>query len=326
MSFPTLSRRGLLALGPSLALGSAGRAVARAADDPLPLRDYLEAVRPIAFMAMRDGRMIAEQGDPARKVSVASVRKSLLGALYGIAVAEGRIALSGTLEALGIDDLAPALSAEEKRATVADLLAARSGVYHVAAYETREMKRKRPARGSHAPGSFWFYNNWDFNVLGTIYRQRTGEDVFESFARRIAQPIGMRDFASADGRYVEAAGSRHPAYVFSLTTRDMLRFGEMVLAEGRWNGRSIVPASWIERSLTAHSRTPRGDLGYGYLWWVLDPAVFGAGAGFAAGFGGQYIAVVPRHRLVVAQTAVPPAVGGGRTRRFVRLLKGLVAA
>lgn len=136
----------------------------------------------------------------------------------------------------------------------------------------------------------------------------------------------MRDFTAADGRYVSATGSRHPAYVFSLTTRDMLRFGEMILAEGQWEGRRIVPASWIGRSLSAHSQTPRGDLGYGYLWWVLDPAEFGPGAGFAAGYGGQYVAVVPRHRLVVAQTGVPPAVGGGRTRRFVRLLKGLIAA
>lgn len=178
MTFPTLSRRGVLALGPSLAIGQSAPVAAQAVDGPLPLPAYLEAVRPIAFLALRDGRAIASHGDPARKVSVASVRKSLLGALYGVAVDEGRIDLSATLGALGIDDLAPALTPDEKRATVADLLAARSGIYHVAAYETREMKRKRPERGSHAPGSFWFYNNWDFNTLGTIYRQRTGEDVF----------------------------------------------------------------------------------------------------------------------------------------------------
>lgn len=323
MPVSTFSRRDFLALAPSLAIAGTERAVAQAVQS---LPDYLDAVRPIALLVLREGRVVASHGDATRKVSVASVRKSLLGALYGIAVAEGRIDLSDTLDVLGIDDLAPALTPAEKQATVGDLLASRSGIYHVAASETRQMKRTRPERGSHPPGSFWFYNNWDFNALGTIYRERTGEEIFESFARRIAGPIGMQDFSTADGRYLVDPASRHPAYVFSLTTRDMLRFGELVLAEGRWQGREIVPASWLARSLSPHSRTQRGDLGYGYLWWVLDPAEFGPGAGFAAGFGGQYIAVVPRHRLVVAQTALPPAAGAGRTRRFVRLLKGLVAA
>uniref|UniRef100_A0A9E7ZQ03 Beta-lactamase family protein n=1 Tax=Bosea sp. NBC_00436 TaxID=2969620 RepID=A0A9E7ZQ03_9HYPH len=293
----------------------------------MPLPAYIEAVRPVALLISREGRMIADHGDAARKVSVASVRKSLLGSLYGIAVGEGRIRLDATLADLGIDDLPPALSAEEKRATVADLLKARSGIYHVAGYETAEQRRTRPARGSHLPGSFWFYNNWDFNALGTIYRQRTGEDVFESFARRIARPIGMQDFTVRDGHYVEDGHSRHPAYVFSLSTRDMLRFGEMVLAGGAGQqGQRIVPERWLVDSLSVHSRTRRGDLGYGYLWWVLDPATFGPGAGFASGYGGQFIAVVPQHKLVLAQTTAPPPEGGGATRRLVRLLKGLIAA
>ncbi|WP_234843725.1 serine hydrolase [Sinorhizobium meliloti] len=71
-------------------------------------------------------------------------------------------------------------------------------IYHATAYETGDIKRKRPARGSHAPGSFWFYNNWDFNALGTIYRQQTGEDIFQSFEKKIARPLDM------DGRFLGA--------------------------------------------------------------------------------------------------------------------------
>lgn len=319
-----LSRRHVIALGAAMAFG--GEAVARGDGDTLALPAYLDAVTPTALMVMREGRIVTSHGETARKVAAASVRKSLIGALYGIAVEDGKIALGDTLDTLGIDDLAPTLSASEKRATVADLIKARSGVYHVAAYETRDMRERRPARGSHLPGTFWFYNNWDFNVLGTIYRQRTGEDVFESFARRIARPIGMQDFVARDGRYVGDPRTRHEAYVFRLTARDMLRFGEMMLAQGRWQGRQIVPAQWLADSLTAYSTSNRGDLGYGYLWWVLDPAIFGPGAGFAAGFGGQFIAVVPRYKLVLAQTAERrPAPPSGVTRRLVRLLKGLVA-
>lgn len=324
MTSSILTRRRLLSAAPALALVLAGPAIAQAREQVPGLAAYLAEAAPKALLVMRQGEVVSSHGASSQKVSAASVRKTLLGTLYGIAVQEGRIQLDATLAELGIDDLPPSLTAEERRATVADLLASRSGIYHPAAYETREMREKRPARGSHAPGSFWFYNNWDFNALGTIYRQMTGEDIFESFARRIARPIGMQDFRASDGRYVADKASRHPAYVFSLSARDLLRFGEMVLAEGRWQGRQIVPAAWLTRSLTAHSKTERGDLGYGYLWWVLDPAVFGPGAGFAAGYGGQFMAVVPRHRLVVAQTKAQAAPGGGATRRFVRLLRGLV--
>lgn len=320
----TLSRRSLLGVTSALVL--AGPATSQAREDLTGFSAYLAEAAPTAMLIARDGKLLASHGDPARKVSVASVRKSLLGMLYGIAIAEGRIRLEANLGELGIDDLPPALSPDEKRATVLDLLTARSGIYHPAAYETRDMREKRPDRGSHAPGSFWFYNNWDFNALGAIYRQKTGEDIFASFGRLIAEPIGMQDFRVRDGRYVEDARSRHPAYVFSLSPRDMLRFGQLVAAGGEWQGRRIVPSAWISRSLTAHSRTDRGDLGYGYLWWVLDPAVFGPGAGFASGYGGQFVAVVPSQRLVVAQTVARAPSAGGATRRFVRFLHGLVAA
>ena len=64
---------------------------------------------------------------------------------------EGRIDLSATLESLGIDDNEPSLTAIEKKATLRDLIEARSGVYHSALYETPGMKAARPQRGSHAP-------------------------------------------------------------------------------------------------------------------------------------------------------------------------------
>lgn len=300
--------------------------MAYAEESQAKLAAYVAESDPTALLVMRNGRILLSHGEPARKVSVASVRKSLLGALYGIAVAEGRIRLTDTLAALGIDDRPPSLTAEEKRATVADLLASRSGVYHPAAYETQDMRERRPARGSHAPGGFWFYNNWDFNALGTIYRKATGEDIFEAFARRIARPLGMQDYAAGDGRYVTARSSDHPAYVFTLTARDMLRFGALVAAQGRWDGRQIVPAAWLADSLTARSSPARPGLGYGLLWWTLPAERFGAGAGFAAGHGGQFIAVAPERRLVVAQTIDRrPAAASGTTRRFVRLLNGLEA-
>ena len=165
-------------------------------------------------MVVHDGRVVAAWGDVARTVNVASVRKSVLSALYGIAVAEGRINLKRTLAELGIQDNEPGLTTEEREATVRDLLMSRSGVYHGAAYETRDMGAARPPRGSHPPGAFWYSNNWDFNALGTIYTRLTRESFFEAVEKRIARPIGMEDYEGwRGGRLTYESVSQHPAYV-----------------------------------------------------------------------------------------------------------------
>ncbi|MGB3503653.1 MAG: serine hydrolase [Mesorhizobium sp.] len=286
-----------------------------------------KALKPTALVIVQDGKIVAAWGEPARKVNAASVRKSLMSALYGIAVAEGKIDLSSTLEELGIDDRLPSLTPQEKRASVRDLITARSGIYHRAANETADMKRKRPERGSHAPGTFWFYNNWDFNALGTIYRQATGEDIFESFARRIARLTGMEDFSVGDGRYAFHPASDHPAYTFRLSARDAARFGQLFLDGGRWGGRQIVPEAWIKESTTAYSHAKRLRQGYGYMWWVLPADIWGNGAFYASGYGGQVIAVLPAKRLVVVQTVdLKQNAKGVRTSAFIELLKQIEAA
>lgn len=281
---------------------------------------YVEKYKPTALMVLEGGKVVSSHGDPSRLVNAASVRKSLLGALYGIAVAEKKIDLDATLAALKIDD-EPPLTDTEKTATVRDLLQARSGIYHRAAHETKDIRRRRPERGSHAPGSFWFYNNWDFNALGTIYREKTGEDIFESFAKRIAEPIGMQDYRADNGRYVLEKYSIHPAYPFKMSARDMARFGELYRKDGTWHGKEIVPATWVQQSLTPYSVTGRGRFGYGYLWWTLNPDNFGPGAAVASGYGGQRIAVIPARNMVVVQTVADPKTGSIRTSHFVALLR-----
>lgn len=291
------------------------------------VEDYAALEKPTAIMVVQGGRVITGWGALDHKVNVASVRKSLLSALYGIAIAAKRISLAKSLAELGIDDKAPRLSATEKQATVRDLIMARSGVYHAAAYETRDIKAKRPARGSHEPGTYWFYNNWDFNALGTIYRKAIGEDIFTSFEQHIARPVGMEDFSKRDGQYVLAAESEHPAYPFKLTARDAARFGLLFANGGRWNGKQIIPEAWVGESTQAHSRTNRGNRGYGYMWWELSSEPWGKGGAYAAGFGGQVIAFLPAKRLVVVQTVdLGRNPKGVRTSAFIDLMKKIVSA
>jgi CubicO group peptidase (beta-lactamase class C family) len=134
---------------------------------------FFASLPPASLIVVDRGRVVASWGDSARRVKMSSIRKSFLSALYGKPVAAGAIDLDATLESLDIDDVPP-LTQSEKQATVRMLLEARSAIYHSYVGGTPYMRSQMPTRGSHSPGSFWSYNNWDFNALGGIYESKTG--------------------------------------------------------------------------------------------------------------------------------------------------------
>ena len=262
-------------------------------------QDWSEQIHSTAVMVVAGGVVVREWGDTVKRTELASVRKSLLDALFGIAVSERKISLDSTLAALGIDDNPPPLTDVEKQATVRMLLEARSGVYHPALYETPGMALRRPPRGSHSPGTFWYYNNWDFNALGTIYEHATGTGIYDALDRLIARPIGMQDYRPEDGEYVTGPDSIHRAYPLRMSARDLARFALLYLNNSAWAGRQIVPGDWVRESTQPYSHD-RNGWGYGYLWWTAgDADQLPAGSFFAWGAGGQFAFVIPAHDLVV---------------------------
>jgi CubicO group peptidase (beta-lactamase class C family) len=276
-----------------------------------------DSIHTSAVMIVQGGRVVDQWGDFDKKIDSYSVRKSLLSALYGIYSAEGVIDINQTLEQLGIDDSPDPLTKEEKQARVVDLLRARSGVYHAVDFETKSMEKGRPPRGSHAPGTFWYYNNWDFNVLGTIFEKKTGLKIGDAFYQRIAKPIGMEDFQPSDLFYFGGPLSIHPAYHFEITARDMARFGLLYLRHGRWNGKQIVPEAWVEKSSHANEmvKSDGADVGgYEYLWWVdyggvHFPEVSLPGIYSARGNGAHFIFIIPTLDMVIVHRTDndPPA-------------------
>jgi len=268
---------------------------------------FAEKINSAAVMVLYDGKVFISWGNVAKKYNIHSIRKPLLSALYGIYWGRGKINLDATLEELKIDDIPASLTKEEKMATVADLLKSRSGVYHEAAAETKDMAEMRPKRGSHPPGTFFYYNNWDFNALGTIFEKVTGAKIFEAFKKEIAEPIGMEDFSLDDCQYsYEENKSKHPAYSFRMTARDMARFGLLYLRKGNWNGKQIIPQDWIEKSTKAYSMiNEEMGVGYGYMWNVVIPGTAfsnilfdGKGAFYHTGVGIHTLAVLPEHKIV----------------------------
>ena len=295
---------------------------------------YAQAIGSGAILIVDDGVVVGQWGAIERKWPCYAIRRGFLSALYGIAVAEGQIDLQKSLDELGIDDVPPSLSAQEKQARVLDLLKSRSGIYHPAATDSLEIKTHRPKRGSSPPGTFWLYNNWDINALGTIYEQATKWSVFAGFDRLIALPLQMEDFDVArDTRYYREPISLHPADMFRMSSRDMARFGLLYLRHGTWTGnKQIIPASWIEQSI--HPYSQMGWIGgFGYLWWTALNGDFipfvdlGDDAFGIEGSHGHYLIVAPALNLVVVHRCADDSGSRDVTRaEFGRLLELILSA
>ena len=261
-----------------------------------------------AVMALYDGKVFFNWGNTKQNYLCHSIRKPFLNALYGIHNQLGNINLDATLEHLGIDDIPPSLTNEEKQATIKDLMKSRSGVYHKAAAETQEMKDLRPARGSYPHGTFFYYNNWDFNALGTIFEQKTGTKIFEEFKRKIADPIGMEDFSVSNCYYqYEDSLSMHPAYSFRMSARDMARFGVLYQKNGNWKGNQIIPIDWITESTTTYSILDSTvGVGYGFMWYTIPDGsgfeqLIGAPGFYHTGVGVHIVIILPELKLVLVE-------------------------
>jgi CubicO group peptidase (beta-lactamase class C family) len=283
------------------------------------LRAWVATDETSSMMVLVHGHLLFSYGDVAHSSHVYSVRKSILAMLYGNYVANGTIDLSKTIKQLGITDKQPLLPIEET-ATLRQLIASRSGVYHPSG--SFGQADYMPKRGSHPPGTYYVYNNWDFNAAGVAFEKLTGHSIYQALQTDLANPIGMQDYRDSEQKKEFMPESSLGEYAMSLSTRDMARLGLLMLDKGRWDGKQLIPADWV-KTITS-TVTPYRDIhpdflhndgdparwGYGYLWWVWDdPApsndgddnyngIF-QGAYSAMGTGGNFITVLPAGSIVV---------------------------
>jgi len=257
-----------------------------------------------SIIISQDNNIIFEYGDiKYNHGKLASCRKSILAILYGIY----DININKTLKELNIDDKL-GLSDIEKIATIKNLLSARSGIYHPASNGGDD--NNKPERYSKKPGEYFTYNNWDFNALGTIFVQETGINIYDALDN-LGKQINFEDF---DVNYnkeqynkwkEEITDSIHPSYHMYLSARDMLKIGNLMLNEGKYNEKQIVPKEWIKEMVSLHTeKCDQGRLktiGYGYMWWVFDENEDHPlhKTYMAQGAEGQSIIVIPNSNMVI---------------------------
>ncbi|NNE69191.1 MAG: serine hydrolase [Rhodothermales bacterium] len=262
------------------------------------------------LMVVDRGKVVLSFGDVEELSYLASVRKSILAMLYGEHVENGTIDLSQTLADLGMDDV-QGLSDAEKQATIFDLITARSGIYHPAS-NAGDNSADAPPRGSQEPGSYFLYNNWDFNAAGAAFEQTTGRNIYDELERQLALPLQFQDWnRDVQRKSGNTSRSRYQAYHVWLSTRDMARIGYLMLSGGEWDGQQVLPEGWAQTITTIvtpveemnPARFRENEFGYGYMWWVWDgPEATGPFEGAYTGRGayGQYITVLPALDVVVA--------------------------
>jgi CubicO group peptidase (beta-lactamase class C family) len=209
---------------------------------------------------------------------------------------------------------------------------ARSGIYLPSGNE--ELTSLSPRRGSFNPGAYFQYQNWDFNAAGAAFEALTGKNIYDALESDLARPLRMQDFDRRRQTKVDnLPESKFPEYEMRLSARDMARLGHLMLRQGQWRDRQLIPAAWVKEittlvtpvrelhpgwlSSTAQSRR----WGYGMLWWVWEsdniPGTTTGlyeGAFTAWGAFGQYITVIPVLDLVIAHTVdFEDAERAGRT-------------
>lgn len=172
------------------------------------------------------------------------------------------------------------------------------------------------------PGSTWSYNSGLPVLLGLAVSRATGRPL-GAYAREVLfEPLGITDVEWSGPRawsdLAELEWDRgepwarvaNPAGSLWLRPRDLAKFGSLYLNGGRWNGRAVLPAEWVEQSTrwriaVTDAVSEYGEHGYGYLWWHDR---FRAPGGelevhSAVGNGEQRIFVVPSLDLVVVHVA-----------------------
>jgi CubicO group peptidase (beta-lactamase class C family) len=294
-------------------------------------------------MVIYKGKVLYDFGDTKELSYIASCRKSVLSILYGPYVEKGIIDLNKTLGELGINDYKELLE-REKKAKVEHLLTARSGVYLPSTESGTN--RNAPERGSKEPGSYFLYNNWDFNVAGFIYEKQTGKNIYDALEEILAVPLKMQDWDRSKQKkeiFGDILYSKYPEYHMWLSTRDMARIGYLMLRKGEWEGKQLIPKSWIEKTTSLVTSVEEMKLsdpgiqnrpwwkwGYGYLWRVWDenqnirPELKGAYS--ATGSWGQYITVIPSMDLVIAVKTKSEYRRSTNYETFMKMLDILIDA
>lgn len=308
--------------GPRPALDEALRAAADTAAGINGLHGFLASFR---------GRLVVEEYfegyRSSRPHNIKSASKSVLSALIGIAVEQGVIPGVQTPIVRYFPRVLQDSDPRKRDITVEHLLTMRSGLERtsgrnygawVSSPSWVGYALQRPLL--HPPGEAMDYSTGSTHLLAALLTKAAGESVWSFGQRNLAEPLGFE----------LAQWPRDPeGYYFggndmAMTPRQMLTFGELYRRGGvTADGERVLSQDWVDRTFIPRGRSDRSGRLYGYGWWIRRLA--GRDVGYAWGYGGQFIFVVPDLELTVVTTSSTDSDSrGGRNSRIYALTEALI--
>ena len=275
-----------------------------------------------SVMIVKDGNVIfsrwQSQGVDTVPHVLHSVSKTFTATAVGLAIADGKMALTDKIIDFFPDKLPADVSDNLKAMSVRDLLTMTCG--HDAepsgfrsGEDTDWVQAFLAQPVVHEPGTFYLYNSLGTYVLSAIVQKVTGEKVVDYLDTRLFQPLHIDK-----PKWEESPqGINTGGWGLWLKTEDLAKMGQLLLQKGEWNGKQIIPAEWVaemskkqvesinpgtrleqaeERGMTVE--TSDWMQGYGYQMWRCRPGCFRAD-----GARGQYIIVIPDKNAVIAITS-----------------------
>jgi CubicO group peptidase (beta-lactamase class C family) len=283
--------------------------------DSAKLADGLMAIRERglylhSLMLIRNGHALLDASfypyDGKAVHDVASVSKSIMTTLIGIAADRGRLGLDDPALSFFPDGKIANRDAAKERITVRHLAGMSSGLDCTAANDEQTLHEMERApnfvqfildrKMIFEPGARFVYCSPGMHLLSAILQRATGMTSLEFARLHLFEPLGIKDVIWP----ADPQGVNHGWGDIRLHPRDMAKLGLLWLNKGRWEDKQVVSAEWVEASVKRQVRTGRDD-DYGYGWWITDPD----GSYAAIGRGGQRVQVWPSINAMLVMT------GGG---------------
>jgi CubicO group peptidase (beta-lactamase class C family) len=294
----------------------------KVAGDPAvhTLEEYLGKFCTTGLLVIKDEQIVFERYLRGRKPTdhllSASLSKTILALLTGIAIGDGKLTLDDRVSTL-LPEFGASAFAD---ATVEDLLRMSSGVALTNSFErgvdsdnrainpmiwprrdVADYLRKKTGRSS-PPGSVFDYNGAQTAVLGLAIKRRTGSSATAYLQEKVWIPMGAE---SSSYWIVNQNGDEGVAGQFAATLRDYARLGILVMNQGRINGKQIISADWITQMTRLRTDKPQPSHPpfYGLHIWIPQAA---GGRAMFWGTNGQNIFIDPIARIVIVHTGNGP--------------------
>jgi CubicO group peptidase (beta-lactamase class C family) len=261
-----------------------------------------------SFMLVRHGQVVAEtwwSPYAANEQHVLySLSKSFTSTAMGLAVAEGKLRIDDPVLKFFPDD-APAMPSKNLQAMrVRDLLTMSTGhrdedIRNFPYLDPNAVRQFLALPVADKPGTHFVYNTPGTFIQSAIIQKVTGQSTLEYLRSRLFEPLGIASPRwDANPRGISLGG-----FGLSVTTEDIAKFGQLYLQKGKWQGKQLVPAAWVEQATArqmSNGSDPASDWdqGYGFQFWRCQHGFFRGDGAF-----GQYCIVLEKYDAVIAITS-----------------------